>query len=110
LLPPRPAKDFHLQSSAHARHTFTALQEGRPGEAAPWFAKAAQANGGAPHSYFAQAVALALDGCAGEGRALLKHHVDGSPTLYCEMFAQTGMIRELVAKLAEGARLLEAAN
>ena len=22
LLPPRPAKDFHLQSSAHARHTF----------------------------------------------------------------------------------------
>src|SRR5271154_2795664 len=24
LLPPRPAKDFHLQSSAHARHTFVA--------------------------------------------------------------------------------------
>ena len=24
LLPPRPAKDFHLQSSAHARHTFGA--------------------------------------------------------------------------------------
>src|SRR5271170_1731828 len=25
LLPPRPAKDFHLQSSAHARHTFAPL-------------------------------------------------------------------------------------
>src|SRR5271167_1972784 len=25
LLPPRPAKDFHLQSSAHARHTFASL-------------------------------------------------------------------------------------
>src|SRR5580692_11632024 len=25
LLPTRPAKDFHLQSSAHARHTFAAL-------------------------------------------------------------------------------------
>src|SRR5580658_5225967 len=24
LLPTRPAKDFHLQSSAHARHTFVA--------------------------------------------------------------------------------------
>jgi adenylate cyclase len=99
-----------LAFQAYYAYGFTALQEGRPGEAAPWFAKAAQANGGAPHSYFAQAVALALDGCAGEGRALLKQHVDGSPTLYCEMFAQTGMIRELVAKLAEGARLLEAAN
>src|SRR5580704_3986154 len=25
LLPTRPAKDFHLQSSAHARHTFATL-------------------------------------------------------------------------------------
>jgi hypothetical protein len=27
LLPTRPAKDFHLQSSAHARHTHARLQE-----------------------------------------------------------------------------------
>jgi hypothetical protein len=26
LLPTRPAKDFHLQSSAHARHTFDSLR------------------------------------------------------------------------------------
>ena len=29
LLPPRPAKDFHLQSSAHARHTLEALPRRR---------------------------------------------------------------------------------
>src|SRR3954468_6189398 len=27
LLPTRPAKDFHLQSSAHARHTHTGSRE-----------------------------------------------------------------------------------
>jgi TolB-like protein len=99
-----------LAFQAYYAYGFTALHEGRHGEAASWFGKAAQANGGASHSIFAQAVALALDGCAGEGRALLKQHLDGAPSLYCEMFAQTGMTRELVAKLAEGARLLEAAE
>jgi tetratricopeptide (TPR) repeat protein len=76
-----------LAFQAYYAYGFTALHEGRRGEAAPWFAKAAQANGGAPHSYFAQAVALALDGCAGEGRTLLKQHVDGAPSAYCEMFS-----------------------
>src|SRR3954447_22748508 len=27
LLPTRPAKDFHLQSSAHARHTYAVLMQ-----------------------------------------------------------------------------------
>jgi adenylate cyclase len=37
-----------LAFQAYYAYGFTALHEGRPGEAAPWFAKAAQANGGAP--------------------------------------------------------------
>lgn len=35
LLPTRPAKDFHLQFSAHARHTY-ALPPGRPGNGTSW--------------------------------------------------------------------------
>jgi hypothetical protein len=34
--------------------------------------------------------------------------LEGRPSRYVEMFAQTGITRELVVKLAEGARLLEA--
>jgi adenylate cyclase len=97
-----------LAFQAYYAYGFTALHEGRPGEAASWFGRAAQANGGASHSFLAQAAALALDGCAGAGRALVKQHLEGPPSRYVEMFAQTGMTRELVAKLAEGARLLEA--
>ena len=97
-----------LAFQAYYAYGFTALHEGRPGEAASWFGRAAQANGGASHSFLAQAAALALDGCAGAGRALVKQHLEGRPSRYVEMFAQTGMTRELVAKLAEGARLLEA--
>ena len=44
----------------------------------------------------------------GRRPALVKEHLEGSPSRYVEMFSQTGMTRELVAKLAEGARLLEA--
>ena len=97
-----------LAFQAYYAYGFTALYEGRPGEAASWFGRAAQANGGAPHSILAQAAALALDGCVGAGRALVKEHLEGSPSRYVEMFSKTGMTRELVAKLAEGARLLEA--
>jgi adenylate cyclase len=97
-----------LAFQAYYAYGFTALHEGRPGEAASWFGRAAQANGGASHSILAQACALALDGCAGAGRVLVKAHLDGPPSLYVDMFAQTGMTREMVAKLAEGARLLEA--
>nr|CAJ30146.1 hypothetical protein mgI527 [Magnetospirillum gryphiswaldense MSR-1] len=36
LLPTRPAKDFHLQSSAHARHTFSGVRQ------TPWPGQLAQ--------------------------------------------------------------------
>jgi adenylate cyclase len=96
-----------LAFQAFYTYGFKALHEGRYGEAAAWCAKAAQVTG-ANHSYFSQAAALALAGCVGEGRALFKQHLDGAPSLYVQMFAQTGMIRELVDELAKGARLLEA--
>ncbi len=71
-----------LAFQAYYAYGFTALHEGRPGEAASWFGRAAQANGGASHSLLAQASALALDGCAGAGRALVKQYLEGPASRY----------------------------
>lgn len=97
-----------LAFMAFYTYGFKALHEGRCGEAATSFAKVVQITGGAPHACFAQAAALALAGCANEGRAIFKERSGFAPSDGARMFAQTGLTRKIVDLLAEGARLLEA--
>jgi len=105
-LSPRDPLAFHT----YYVYGFKALHEGRYDEAATSFAKVVQITGGAPHAVFAQAAALALAGSAKEGRAIVKAHLDWTPSVTARKFAQTGLTRDIVDLLVEGARLLEAAE
>ena len=107
---PRPAAESPRSSRFSGLITPTAsprCTQGRPGEAASWLGKAAQADGGASHSFLAQGRGLgSWTAAASAGCALVKQHfwrADRADMSKC-FHAQTGITRELVAKLAEAAR------
>jgi TolB-like protein/class 3 adenylate cyclase/Tfp pilus assembly protein PilF len=95
-----------LAFQAHAALGFVAFLETRYEEAASHHARAVQGN---PHFgvlYFNQALALALAGRLNEARPIVRQGFELQPDFRTRIYAESGVVPELIAKVAEGARLL----
>jgi TolB-like protein/class 3 adenylate cyclase/Tfp pilus assembly protein PilF len=95
-----------LAFQAHAALGFVALLDARYDEAASHHARAVQGN---PHFgvlYFNQAVSLALAGRLNEARPIVRQGLELQPGFRTRIYAESGVAPELIAKVAEGARLL----
>jgi tetratricopeptide (TPR) repeat protein len=88
----------------------SALQEARYEDAAPHFGRAAQSNANFSTAYFFHAIALALAGRKEEARPFLHRGLELEPSFSSRLFFEHGLAPALVARLAEGSRLLGLAD
>ena len=101
LSPLDPFVYFAYGALGHA-----AIQEGRHGDAAESFAKAVQASPRFSTVYLFHAASLALAGRQEEARPVVARLLELEPGFRSRVIFEYGYVRELMDKLAEGARLL----
>ena len=75
-------------------------------QAAAHFAKAVQGNPRFSTLYFFHAASLALAGRADEARPIVRRLLELEPSFRSRLLHQFGITRQIVDRLAEGARIL----
>jgi len=95
-----------LVYEAHVALGFGAVQEARYEEAVTEFAKMVQANPVFSSLHFLYAIGLALAGRAEDARPAIARGLELEPSFSSRLLHQLGITRQIVDRLAEGARLL----
>ncbi len=85
---------------------FGAVQEARYEEAVTEFAKMVQANPVFSSLHFLYAIVLALAGRAEDAQPAIAKGLELEPGFSSRLLHQVGITRQIVDRLAEGARLL----